>query len=65
MTPKMKEALKSVLQKIENMSPEEFREELDKHKSGDIALALDELQQFSDFLHEYHEKQETDSSRFQ
>lgn len=52
MTPEMIAALESVRLKIQSMSPEELRRELDAHKSGDIVLALNELQEFSEFLHE-------------
>ncbi len=62
MSPEMKDALEAVKLKIQSMSPEELRKELDAVKSTDITEALRELQQFSDFLHEngmWPDEQET------
>lgn len=46
MTMTVKEALDQVLKEMGELSPEELRAELDKHKDGGLAVALRETQQF-------------------
>lgn len=43
MEDKMTLAIQKAAEKIMQMSQEEFDEEIEKHKSGDIAMALMEL----------------------
>ena len=42
--------LQTVLDKIRALSPEEFQQELDKHRYTPLALAFRELQDFSEYL---------------
>lgn len=46
----MEATLNRVMQRLKQMSPEELRAEIDKHKDGNFAVALRELQEFSEFL---------------
>lgn len=48
----VQEALKQVLADIEAMSPEQLREELEKHRDGDLTHAFKELHDFGVFLTE-------------
>lgn len=42
----VKEALDEVLSEMEAMSPEQLRDEIDKHKNGTVATALREAGEF-------------------
>lgn len=44
-----KELIDKVLKKFREMPKEEFRALLDSHKNGDIAIALRELSELSEF----------------
>jgi len=46
----MEAALNKVMERLKQMSPEDLSKEIDKHKNGDFAVALRELQEFSEFL---------------
>lgn len=47
-SPEVKEAIKRVFEELKKLSPEEFKKELEKHKDGDISLALQELWSIND-----------------
>lgn len=46
----VQEALDQVFNDLDAMSPEQFRAEMEKHKDGDIAVAMRELSAFGAFL---------------
>jgi hypothetical protein len=45
-----KDALQTVLDKIRALSPEEFQQELHKHRYTELALSFRELQEFGEYL---------------
>ena len=53
------QALDEVLAEMEAMTPEQLREELNKHKDGPLATALRET---SEFLGRYQQEKENASS---
>jgi hypothetical protein len=46
----VEEALDQVLSDLEKMSDAEFRAEMEKHKDGDIAVAMRELSAFASWM---------------
>lgn len=50
MNQQILDAIEKALDDIKNLSDDEFLAKLEKHKNGDIAIAINELTEFSNYL---------------